>query len=235
MRQWVDLFRRTPLHPQWLLGGGKLVDGQIGAITTGRVLDIGCADRWVQRRLPSGCEYIGLDHPDTGLAWYAARPDLCADAARLPLSDASVDVVVIFDVLEHLAQPREALLEIARVLRPQGLLLLSMPFLYPVHDAPQDFQRYTEHGLRREIEAAGLRIERMEASLDSAPSAGLLVNLAMGGMALEAARRRSPALLLVPLLVLAVPLVNVLSWVAGRLLPSWPAFTAGYMLSARKP
>lgn len=235
LRRFVDLFLRTPLHPQWLLSGGKSVRRELGQLTSGKVLDVGCADRWVQHRLAPGCEYIGLDYPDTGLAWYASRPDVLADAASLPLSDASVDAVVLLEVLEHLARPRDALLEIARVLRPQGRLLLSMPFLYPIHDAPQDFQRYTEYGLRRELEAAGFGIERLEASLGTAESAGLLVNLAIGGVAEEALRRRGPVILLLPLMALAIPVINLTARLAGWLLPAWPAFTAGYAVSARKP
>lgn len=234
-RKLVDLFRRTPLHPQWLLGSGTGFSRELGELESGRVLDIGCADRWVQRRLAPGSQYIGLDYLDTGRAWYGACPDLFADAASLPLSDCSVDAVVLLEVLEHLAKPKEALAEIERVLRPRGRLLLSVPFMYPVHDAPQDFQRFTEFGLLRELKAAGLHVERIESSLGTAESAGLLASIAMAGIGLEMIRRPGPALILLPALALAVTLVNVTAWIAGRLLPHWPAYTAGYAVCARKP
>lgn len=231
----VDLVRRTPLHPQWLLGLQTATVARLKAVATGRVIDIGCADRWVERQLPPGCEYIGIDYLATGKLMYGARPDLFADAATLPLQDASADTVVILEVVEHLRHPREALHEIARVLRPQGRLMLTMPFLYPIHDAPHDYQRYTAHGLAREIEAAGLRMDRIEPSLGSSETAGLVVNLALGGMGMEAIRRRSPAVLLVPLIALVVPMVNLLAWLVGKLLPSWSGLTAGYVVQAVKP
>ncbi len=232
--QIVRFLRRTPLHPQWLLGNNKRVARWLAQSATGRVLDIGCADRWVEPHLSSDCHYIGLDYPVTGQHMYGSRPDIFADASAIPLADESVDTVIILEVMEHLRRPSEALQEIARILRPQGTLLLSMPFLYPIHDAPHDYQRLTMHGIARDAEAVGLRIDSLAPNLGSAETAGLIVSLALGGMSLRAIRQRSPGALLVPLLLIAIPMVNMLAWVLGRLLPSWSAITAGYQLSATK-
>jgi len=229
------LVRATPLHPQWLLGRGNALAGSLRELAPGRMLDIGCADRWVQRMLPLGVEYIALDFPTTGGAMYGSRPDLFADASRLPLADASFDAVVMLEVLEHLRHPRQALAEAARVLRPGGRLLLSMPFLYPIHDAPHDYQRLTVHGMIRDVEAAGFRLDRCEASLGSAQTGGLIACLALGGMGLEAVRRRSPAMLLLPLVAVAILVLNLAAWLAARVLPTWPALTAGYAVEATRP
>jgi len=235
MRRMLKFLRRTPLHPQWLLSSERAATAEIRKLKAGRVLDIGCADRWVERILAESCEYIGLDYPNTGKLMYGASPDIFADAACIPLPDSSVDAVVILEVVEHLRQPREAIDEIGRVLRPKGRLLLSMPFLYPIHDAPHDYQRYTVHGLTRDIEAAGLCIDRIEPSLGSSETAGIIGNLALAGIAIEALQRRSPAILVLPLIALAIPLINVSAWVCGRFLSSWSAITVGYSVMASKP
>jgi SAM-dependent methyltransferase len=234
LRRVMRMLRRTPLHPQWLLGGDAPTVRWIKAEARGRVLDIGCADRWVESQLPDTCEYLGLDYPDTGRDLYGARPDVFADARKLPLADASVDTVLILEVMEHLQHPADALAEIARVLRPDGKLLLSMPFLYPIHDAPHDFQRLTRFGLMRDTAAAGLRVEMLCPSLDSSRSTGLIACIACAGMALESIRRRAPGMILVPFLLAAVPVINVISWLASILLPSWDAVTNGYRLVAIK-
>lgn len=234
LRRYIDPLRRTPLHPQWLLGGSTSILREVRSASTGRVLDIGCADRWIEQHLSDHCEYIGLDYYATGKLMYGATPDLFGSASRLPIRDTSVDTVLLLEVLEHLRDPREALCEIHRVLRPNGRLLLSVPFLYPIHDAPHDYQRYTIHGLQREMESAGLVIDRITPNLGSAQTAGLIACLAAGGMAMTAVRKRSPACLLVPLLVLAIPVINITAWLAGALLPSWPALNAGYTVLARK-
>lgn len=232
LRRVARHLRRTPLHPQWLLGGNDAAGCWIAESAKGRILDIGCADRWIERRLPHGSDYIGLDYLVTGKLMYGARPDIFADASQLPLADGSVDTVVILEVMEHLRQPREALQEIARVLRPNGRLLLSMPFLYPIHDAPHDYQRWTTHGLVRDIEAVGMRVDTLTPSLGSSETAGLIACLTMGGMAMRAVQKRSIAILLLPFVLAAIPIVNLLAWLGGRLMPSWGAVTAGYRLTA---
>lgn len=235
LQRLVHRLRATPLHPQWLLGTRKGMAREIARHARGQVLDIGCADRWVQSILPHSCVYIGVDYLATGAAIYQASPDVFADASSLPIADDAVDTVVMLEVLEHVSRPRAALVEVARVLRSGGKLLLSIPFLYPVHDAPHDYQRFTIHGLARELEAAGLRIEKISPSLGAAETAGLLASLALGGMATQAMRGRRPGIVLVPLLVAAIPLVNLLAWLGERWLPPWDALTSGYEVLASKP
>lgn len=234
LRRIVDLFRRTPLHPQWLLGDRGPVLARLRALPPGRVLDIGCNDRWVERTLPADSEYIGVDYYATGKLMYGSRPNVFADAAVLPFASESVDAVVILDVIEHLRNPREALKEISRVLKPGGRLILSMPFLYPIHDAPHDYQRYTAHGLVRELGAVDMQLKEVTPNLSAARTAGVIACLALAGMALESLRRRSPSMLLLPAIVLAVPLINLMAWATARLLPDWSAATAGYIAVATR-
>lgn len=235
VRRIVDILRFTPLHPQWLMGSRKRIEQHISALNRGTILDVGCAGRWVEKKLAAGCHYVGLDYPETGLLLYGARPDVFADAASLPMRDGCIDAVVMIEVVEHLRQPSTAMKEASRVLRPGGQLLLSMPFLYPIHDAPHDYQRFTAHGLLRELEAAGLDVESVLPDLCTTRSAGLIVCLALAGIASEALRKRNLALLLIPMLALAVPIVNLTAWLASVILPSWPALTSGYIATARKP
>ncbi|QBB69581.1 class I SAM-dependent methyltransferase [Pseudolysobacter antarcticus] len=232
LRRIARYLRKTPLHPQWLLGNNNATGRWVADVARGRILDIGCADRWIERRLPAGSDYIGLDYLITGKHMYGAKPHLYADASQLPLTSSSVDTVVLLEVMEHLRRPREALEEVMRVLRPDGRLLLSMPFLYPVHDAPYDYQRLTIHGLIRDIEEVGLHVEELTPTLGSAETGGLIACLAMGGMAELALQRRSLSCVLIPLFLLAIPVVNVFAWAGGRLLPSWSAITAGYRVVA---
>lgn len=235
LRRWLKSLRRTPLHPQWLLGGNTHTIDWVRSHASGRVLDIGCADRWIEPHLPEGCNYIGLDYLATGGLMYGARPDVFADASQLPLPDASIDTVLLLEVLEHLRHPAQALSEIARVLRPGGQLLLTMPFLYPIHDAPHDYQRLTRHGLVRDAEATGFHVDEVSGRLGSINAAGLIACLSLAGTATEALRRRSPGMVLVPLMLLLVPIINLAAWCGNVLLPSWDALTNGYLLVARKP
>lgn len=80
-----------------------------------------------------------------------------ADMATLPFRAASFDAVVVADALEHTFSDREALLEFHRVLRPDGVVLLNVPY---GDDAGEHHVRvYTEATLRRLLESAGFRID----------------------------------------------------------------------------
>lgn len=68
------------------------------------------------------------------------------DAVRLPVADASQDLVLCEHVLEHVVDPLAAAVEIERVLRPGGIALIKVPFNYPWHGGFVDFYRFTPAG-----------------------------------------------------------------------------------------
>lgn len=76
------------------------------------------------------------------------KPDVVGDAHSLPVEDSSFDVVLCTEVLEHLHTPQKAIDEMYRVLKPGGKLILTTRFMYPLHDVPHDYFRYTLFGLK---------------------------------------------------------------------------------------
>jgi SAM-dependent methyltransferase len=93
--------------------------------------------------------------------WDYSALDAIADLAALPLANASVDVAVCVQVLEHVSQPHTVLAEISRVLRPGGRLFLTTSFTWPQHQKPFDGLRFSSFGLRRLLEEASLDVEWM--------------------------------------------------------------------------
>lgn len=79
------------------------------------------------------------------------------DAQLLPFPDGSMDLVAAFEVIEHIPDTERFLSEIVRVLRPEGYVVLSMPFLYGRHDF-QDFHRWTAQGLKRIMSLYGMEM-----------------------------------------------------------------------------
>lgn len=77
------------------------------------------------------------------------------DAHHLPFADESFGCVLSTEVLEHCEQPQRVIEEFARVLKPGGKLILSTRFIFPLHDAPYDYFRFTRYGLRKLCERAG--------------------------------------------------------------------------------
>lgn len=79
--------------------------------------------------------------------------DVLADIERLPFADASVDGVICTYVLEHVADARACIDEIARVVKPGGHVYVAVPFLFPTHPDPLDRWRWTLDGLRHSMQA----------------------------------------------------------------------------------
>jgi SAM-dependent methyltransferase len=213
-----------------LLGRRRVPAGLESA--KGIILDIGAADRWIAAHLDREASYLALDYPATGNEFYASRPDIFADARALPLADATVDAVVCLEVIEHVPDPGRALQEIARVLRPGGAAWISMPFLYPVHNEPFDFQRYTRYGLGRDAERAGLEIVELHRDGHALRTAGLISCLSIAG-GIHKCRPLVKALLLPPALTMILT-INLACWLLARCWPDWPNVATGHQAMLRK-
>jgi SAM-dependent methyltransferase len=105
------------------------------------VVDFGCGARPLARVFEgfAGC-VLGVD------VYPGGQVDVVYDGRRLPLADASVDLVFASSAFEHIDDLAAALAEIARVLRPGGRLAAVAPFVGHVHGAPFDYHRPTRFG-----------------------------------------------------------------------------------------
>lgn len=150
---WVDL--------QWSL----LVEllARVAPQAHGRLLDVGCGQKPYEHLFaPYVTEYIGIEHEatfgKTNASTSARKPDLYYDGKHLPFDDGTFDTVLNVQVLEHTPEPGLLVKEMGRVLKPGGLLILSAPFQFRLHEQPHDYFRYSPHGLRTLCDAAGLEV-----------------------------------------------------------------------------
>jgi SAM-dependent methyltransferase len=136
--------------------------------TPGRALDIGAAGGGNTRVLRAhGWRPVALEYSEDGARVAAERglATMRADARLLPVRAASLDLVVAFDVLEHIEEDQLAAAEIRRVLRPGGTALIAVPCdmkLWSAHDvAVGHVRRYDRTGLRVVVEKAGLVVDEL--------------------------------------------------------------------------
>jgi SAM-dependent methyltransferase len=119
-----------------------------------RVLEVGGGTSFLQpvieREVP-GAHYVSGDIAPTN------NTAVVLDATALPIADESVDAVLALEVLEHLPRPDRMLGEVARVLRADGLAILTVPFMFGVHDF-RDYFRFTPLGFGTLLERHGLEL-----------------------------------------------------------------------------
>jgi SAM-dependent methyltransferase len=88
-----------------------------------------------------------------------SQPDYLCSAESIPAQDDLFDWIVFCEVLEHLENPFIVLDEIQRIIKKDGKFLISVPFLYPYHADPDDFQRWTKSKLEAELSKRNFVIE----------------------------------------------------------------------------
>ncbi|HVN00080.1 MAG TPA: class I SAM-dependent methyltransferase [Caulobacteraceae bacterium] len=117
------------------------------------VIDYGCGSMPYRPLFEAaGCRYLGAD--------VDGAPEVAIDAAgRMAVDDASADLVVSFQVLEHVRDLAPYFAEVRRVLKPDGRLVLSTHGTWLYHPHPEDHRRWTRQGLTHEIEAMGFVVE----------------------------------------------------------------------------
>jgi SAM-dependent methyltransferase len=121
----------------------------------GKLIDLGCGVMPFRSILPDWIErYHALD-----IFPRAAGLTLIGDIQHLGMiPSAFYDSALCLEVLEHVPDPWQACREICRILKPGGVLILSVPHLSRLHDLPHDYYRYTHVGLTHMLRSAGLEL-----------------------------------------------------------------------------
>lgn len=124
---------------------------------SGKLLDSGCGSMPYRNLILSNSavtNYIGLDI-ESGLNYEDTKPDYLWDGKKMPFDDATFEVVISTEVLEHVSDPNAYLTEVKRVLKPGGLFFFTVPFLMSLHEVPHDYYRYTPFALENIFNKVG--------------------------------------------------------------------------------
>jgi SAM-dependent methyltransferase len=214
---------------------GRILSGKLTRVTLDRfvaahasslrTLDIGAQNGPYSVHFP---RRIALDiRPGMGV-------QILGDVQALGIGDATFEVVLCTEVLEHLPEPQRAIDEIFRVLVPGGQLLLTTRFLFPIHDAPHDYFRFTKYGLRHLLR----QFEILELEEETDAVGTLAVLLQRLGMQAETLHRQPFR----AIWLLSAQMVRPFSFLitgeygdSRRLRRERGIMTSGYHVACRKP
>jgi SAM-dependent methyltransferase len=173
---WPGAERRDPpaSSSTWVVRHAlaRWLHAQAGALRDGpkvRILDVGCGVKpYYPWFADVASEYVGLDVVENPAA------ELLGSVEALPVDDASFDVVLCTQVLEHCDDPAQAVRELRRVTRAGGRVLASTHGVQVYHPSPVDYWRWTHEGLHRLFATSA-----DWSSLAVEPAAGTASGLAM--------------------------------------------------------
>jgi SAM-dependent methyltransferase len=156
------------------------------------VIDVGCGEK-PYADFFQGASYVALNYCMDG-----ASPDIVGDAQQLPLKSDCADIVFSTQVIEHVPHPEKLIQEAFRVLKPCGVLLLTGPFYWPLHEEPHDFYRFTRYGFEHLLTSAGFEVMSIRGDAGAVTQAAVAL--------IEVLPR--PLLFLVPVINIVTPLLQ---------------------------
>ena len=123
----------------------------------GKILDFGAGTHPYRHLLTNCSEYVSLEY-DTPKNREHKVADIFYDGVHIPVPDESFDGILSTQTIEHVPNPREITQEWMRILHNGGGVLITVPFMWPEHELPYDFQRYASAGICKLLEEAGFKI-----------------------------------------------------------------------------
>jgi SAM-dependent methyltransferase len=172
----IPLFTAPPtgLHPSaklargphvgtpWRQANWRFLSEQVkGLDSQAVILDVGAGRGDFAELFVGHSNYLALDiypYPETDI--------VCDLTQTNPFQGASLDAVLLMNVLEHVYDAHALLASLAEMLKPSGALIAAIPFLVKMHQVPVDFARYTHYALQRFAPDHGLEISHLEGFYD---------------------------------------------------------------------
>lgn len=154
--QWYSVFINPYFIIRWRLY--KALKSLTPALH-GKMMDFGCGAKPYQSIIKVN-EYIGVDIENEGHSHQTEEIDVFYDGKTIPFESNTFDSVFSSEVFEHVFNLNEMLVEINRVLKPNGVMIFSTPFVWNEHETPYDFGRYSRFGLASIMGKTGFVVEK---------------------------------------------------------------------------
>lgn len=170
---------------------------------SGNLLDIGCGKMPYKKYILENSninKYIGLDIENALIYDDSVKPDFTWDGIMMPFENNSFDCAFGTEVLEHCPEPEIVLKEVNRVLKPNGTLFFTVPFLWNLHEVPHDEYRYTPFSLKRHLENSGFKEIEIKATGGWHAAMAQMLGLWVRRSPMSTRKRKILSLLLKPII-----------------------------------
>jgi SAM-dependent methyltransferase len=170
-REVFDRLERLEKDHWWFVGRRKILTDFLERLSNkfegNRILEVGCGTGGNLNMLKRFGAVLAFEPDDLARAFAARQSNVSIEPGtlpdNLPFAGKKFDMLVAFDVLEHVKKDEESLKALAERLEPGGVLFMTvpaLPSLWSEHDEKHHhFRRYTKSTLSRVVENAGYRIE----------------------------------------------------------------------------
>jgi len=176
----------------------------------GRLLDIGCGTKPYEFMFNVD-EYIGIEIDDEGRKNHT-HADFLYDGEVMPFEDKSFDSALSSEVIEHVFNPDTLLKEVNRVMKMNGIFLMTTPFFWEEHGQPYDYARYTSFGLEYILDKNGFEVIEQKRCCNGIE----VVFQTMSNYLFRVFKLKFPFILIVFLLIFPI---NIIGLIASKILP----------------
>lgn len=118
----------------------------------GKMLDVGCGDK------PYYQIFKNKINSYTGIDKFNKNADIKVDFLEAKIENQSYDTVICTQVLEHIEDPKKLLGKINKILKKNGILILTVPFMGTLHEIPNDYYRFTRYSITKLLNGTGFKI-----------------------------------------------------------------------------
>jgi SAM-dependent methyltransferase len=193
----------------------------------GNLLDIGCGSKPYEDFFKVK-KYIGLDI-ESKKSKNKKKADFFYDGRKFPFKSASFDCAICSEVIEHVFDPDYFLKETNRVLKKNGRLLISAPFIWDEHEQPFDYARYSSFGLRHLLKKNNFTIILEKKNGTDVSAIFQLINCYIYKII-----EKYPKFLRLIIFFLIMGSLNILGLLLGKTLPKNKDFYLGNIFLVKK-
>lgn len=198
---------------------------------SGRMMDFGCGSK-PYKTIFKVDEYVGVDFKGEGHSHEKEEIDFFYDGKILPFPDNYFDTVFSTEVFEHVFNLEEMMLEIKRVMKPGGKILVTCPFAIPEHEQPNDYARYSSFGLKYLFEKNNFKVLEYEKIGNHFET---LIQLRISYYSLVLFPKLDKLIIVKPILESIIyPIYNIYAMVFSRLFPKKQALYLNNVIVCEK-